>query len=382
MPGYQDDLNFSELKGALEEDIKVMKAKTSPSLIFGPVEFSRVDYIGALELLLSDLREDKSGGKFVQDIQNGFMSYEVYGDAHWGEIFLTSYFEPILEGSRKPDNRFSAPIHGIPNDFVEVDLASFSEALGEKLKTSSGRDVLRGQLIGAKDNLGTPKVVALPDRAGIVAGIFKGAPVLAWTDPIDSFFLHIQGSGVVRLREGGELKIGYAGQNGYPYVPIGKFLTDKVSKEKITQQVIESHLRSLPRDQANELMNKNPSYIFFRPLKSSGITNFGTELVSGRTIATDASFFPKGALAFLEFEKPVFASADATEPSSFTKVSRFVLDQDTGGAIRGPHRVDLFWGKGAVAKQAAGVMRQKGKLVYLVPKLEWLRERVKAKGVF
>jgi membrane-bound lytic murein transglycosylase A len=113
--------------------------------------------------------------------------------------------------------------------------------------------------------------------------------------------------------------------------------------------------------------------VFFRPLERHGVTALGTEVVAGRTIATDTSFFPKGALAFLQFEKPVFNSPGDTEPASWLPTSRFVLDQDTGGAIRGPHRVDLFWGRGPEAKQAAGVMKNKGRLVYFVPKPEFLQ---------
>ena len=150
------------------------------------------------------------------------------------------------------------------------------------------------------------------------------------------------------------------------------FLLDKIPKEKMSQQAIESHLRSLPDQEARELLNKNPSYVFFRPLCTAGLTYFGTEVVPGRTIATDPVYFPKGALAFLEFEKPRFEKSSSVEPAEFIKASRFVLDQDTGGAIRGPGRVDLFWGRGADAKQSAGVIRGKGHLFYFVPRSEWI----------
>jgi len=195
---------------------------------------------------------------------------------------------------------------------------------------------------------------------------------LAWVDPIDAFFLEIQGSGVVKFPNGKELRLGYAAQNGHPYVPIGKHLIGVIPKEKITLRAIEDHLRSLPPEESRKIMNLNPSYVFFRKLQGAGLTYFGTEVSAGRTIATDQAFFPKGALAYLEFEKPNFSSAVDAEPVSWTKTARFVFDQDTGGAIRGPHRVDLFWGKGSDAKQAAGVMKGKGRLVYMVPRPDFL----------
>ena len=236
------------------------------------------------------------------------------------------------------------------------------------LEQRSRANVLRGRLLPAEKE-GIPKVSAYPNRAVIYEqGLAKQAKVLAWVDPIDAFFLEIQGSGVVRLKNSKEIKVGYAGQNGHPYVAIGKHLLEIIPRERLTSHSIESHLRSLPIEEARKIMQLNPSYVFFQPLQTSGITFLGTEVAPGRTIATDQSLFPKGTLAFLEFEKPTFSSASDVVAASWQPASRFVLDQDTGGAIRGPHRVDLFWGRGSEAKQAAGVMKNKGRLVYFVPR--------------
>ena len=135
---------------------------------------------------------------------------------------------------------------------------------------------------------------------------------------------------------------------------------------------IEHHLRSLSVEDARKIMQMNPSFVFFRPLTTKGITFLGNELVTGRTIATDQTYFPKGALALLQFDKPQFPDEKATEPTSWTPSSRFVFDQDTGGAIRGPGRVDLYSGRGAIAKQTAAVMKNKGRLFYFVPRPEFL----------
>jgi membrane-bound lytic murein transglycosylase A len=368
MPSLSDDLDFNGLIAALDADIRALKDKPNDPLYFGPRQIQRADYAASLEYLLSAAKQDPSGERFRSALRENFDAYEVYGQEDWGQVFITSYFEPILEGSKKPTAQFSQPLYGVPKDLVSIDLNSFKESQPSLQLSRGSSNVLRGRFIpGEKDVI--PRVVAYANRAQIDStGLKDKSKVLAWVDPIDAFFLEIQGSGVVQFKNGKDLSIGYASQNGYPYSPIGKYLFDVIPKEKMTQQSIEAHLRSLPPEEARKIMEQNPSYVFFRPLEHRGITALGTEVVAGRTIATDLTYFPKGALAYLEFEKPIFNTVSDAEPTRWEPTSRFVLDQDTGGAIRGPHRVDLFWGRGPEAKQAAGVMKNKGRLVYFVPK--------------
>lgn len=374
-PVLEDDLSFAQMAQALEANIKMLREKGDAVMSFGPVKVPAIVYASSLEILLEAAKQDSTGALFKQRLAENFRAYEVYGGDKWGEVFITSYYEPVIDAAKKPTARFRQPIYGVPKDLVDVDLDSFvpvrpglSILQDAKMEQRSVRNILRGRLLPAKDPKLTARVVAFPDRAAIEMNPLTEAPILAYADLIDSFFLEIQGSGVLKMNGGEELKIGYAAQNGYPYVPIGKFLLDKIPKEKLTAHAIETHLRALPEPQARELLNRNPSYVFFKPVKNSGVAYFGTEVVPGRTIATDQTYFPKGALAFLEFERPQFNSALDIEPAAWTKASRFVIDQDTGGAIRGPHRVDLFWGRGAEAKQSAGVMKNKGRLLYFVPK--------------
>jgi membrane-bound lytic murein transglycosylase A len=378
---FVDDMGFASLLSALEVNAKFLREKTPQDelLYFGPRQIAKSDYLRGLDLLIAEGKADPSGARFQNALKTKFDAYEVYGQEKWGEVLITSYFEPVIEGSLKRDKRFTQPIYGMPKDLVVVDLDSFIAARPElaslraqPLEQRARQNILRGKLQPpGKDAL--PRVVAYADRAEIdEKGLDKQSKILAWVDPIDGFFLEIQGSGVVHLKNGKEIKVGYAGQNGHPYVPIGKHLLDVIPKEKLTMHSIESHLRGLPPEDARKIMELNPSYVFFQKLPNSGLSFLGTEVVGGRTIATDQSLFPKGALAYLEFEKPVFASSADSEPVSWQPSSRFVLDQDTGGAIRGPGRLDLFWGRGDEAKQAAGVMKKKGRLVYFVPKLEFL----------
>ena len=129
-----------------------------------------------------------------------------------------------------------------------------------------------------------------------------------------------------------------------------------------------------------DYLNKNPSYVFFKPMRENASTYLGTPAVGLRTIATDARYFPKGAVVLLEFSRPVFQSAKGAAVSSWQKTSQFMIDQDVGGAIKGPDRVDLFWGRGDEAKRSAGVIKQTGRLLYLAPKPEFLRELKERRG--
>ncbi|MEZ4873580.1 MAG: MltA domain-containing protein [Bdellovibrionales bacterium] len=292
-----------------------------------------------------------------------------------GKVFITSYFEPVLEGRLTKTSKYSQPLYGRPKDMTLVDLGEFSRLLPQLepikdkvLEQKSSGAVVRGRLVERSGAL--PKVVPYYDREQIDDKNLLNsdvAEVLAYVDPIDAFFLQIQGSGVVVLPNGKRIRVGYDSQNGHPYVAIGKYLFDVIPRENMSLQAIEEHLRSLPPEQAQAILNKNPSYVFFRKLDSRGITYFGTEVQSGRTIATDYRYFPKGALCLLNFDIPIFESPKDDVPRDWLPVSRLVFDQDTGGAIRGPGRVDLFWGEGEEAKQAAGVMKQPGRLVYLLP---------------
>jgi membrane-bound lytic murein transglycosylase A len=377
MPALQDDLEFANLVSALEANLKIVKEapeKAKP-FYFGPRVISKREYARALETLLEAAKSDPTGENFRKTLKENFEPFEVYGMDRWGEVFITSYYEPVIPGSRKHTERFSHPIYAAPKDMVLVDLQSFSKAKpsllqGRPLEQRSSENILRGRLTTDKD--GSQRVVAYPSRSEIYSGAIKNQKILAWADPIDVFFLEIQGSGLVHFEDGKDIKVGYASQNGYPYFPIGKSLLDVIPREKMSMQAIEAYLRSLPPAKAQKIMENNQSYVFFRELETAGVTFVGAEVVPGRTIATDQMYFPKGALAYLEFEKPVFTSPSATEPKEWQKTSRFVFDQDTGGAIRGPARVDLFWGRGPVARQSAGVIKNKGRLVYFVPKAEFL----------
>jgi membrane-bound lytic murein transglycosylase A len=379
MPSLVDDMQLGGVAEGLEVQIQQLKKSSATDLTFGPRTVPREAYIRALEYLMVEAKADPSGERFRAALKDKFDAFEVYGRDQWGEIFMTSYFEPVIEGSVKAGGKFTQPLYQRPKDMIDVDLDSFREARPSlnmldqaPMEQRTLGNTLRGRLIVSPDPEKPSKVVAYPNRAGIYSGeVKKVAQPLVFVDPIDAFILEIQGSGVVKLKDGKELKVGYAAQNGHPYVAIGKHLFDIIPKEKMSMFAIENHLRSLPVEEARKVMELNPSYVFFRPLTTNGITFFGNGLVTGRTVATDQFYFPKGTLAFLEFEMPQFVDVNAVEASAWTPSSRFVFDQDTGGAIRGPGRLDLYSGRGPAAKQVAAVMKNKGRLYYFVPKAEF-----------
>lgn len=384
-PVLKDDLSLQQLSKALKANTERLMAKgISETLQFGEKIYAREDYVLALDHFSDFLEKEESLVRVSEYVKENFDFFEIYGQKEWGEVFMTSYYDPVIQGSWKKTKKFSQALYKVPSDMVTIDYSEFLEVF-PKLRPSelpheqkSKGSVLRGRLISNDE--GIDKVVPYYSREEIDSeGALKGKKLeMLWVDPIDAFFLQIQGSGIVEVesKDGRKKKVrvGYAAQNGHSYVAIGRHLTDVIPIEKMSLQTIQSYLRTLSPEEIQKVLNLNPSYVFFRPLETKSITYFGTEVVAGRTIATDYRYFPKGALGYLEFEKPQFEDENAEEPISWVPSSRFVIDQDTGGAIRGGHRLDLYWGEGKLARQAAGVMKRWGKLFYLAPKDEFLRK--------
>jgi membrane-bound lytic murein transglycosylase A len=368
---FADDMNFEGLAEGILKDVTRLKSFGDPVQVlkFGPFQIAKDKYIESLEVLGARLQEDPTGSTFLQTLQSEFVSLEVYGSDEWGKVFITSYYEPVIDGSPKRTKKFTQPLYGVPDDMVLIKLREFPGV--------SGAGTVRGRLIKAAErpdgaaSAPLPTVVPYWSRQDIdseSAPLKKTAKILAWVDPVDSFFLQIQGSGKIKFADGRLIRVGYAAQNGQSYVAIGQYMFDKIPKDKMSQQKIEKYLRSLPVADQQALLNMNPSYVFFSEIDGEPKAFLGTEVVAGRTIATDTKYFPKGALGYLEYDKPTFATPDDDEPQATSKSSRFILDQDTGGAIKGAHRLDLFWGSGREAAQVSGVMRNAGRLYYLFPK--------------
>ena len=269
---------------------------------------------------------------------------------------FTGYYEPVLYGSRHPDAHYSVPLHAPPADLLRIDLGRFNPDL-------TGYAIWGRVADGA--------FVPYYTRAEIDDGALAGRNLeLVWVDdPIAAFFLQIQGSGQVRLDDGSVVRVGYAGQNGRPYRAIGRDLIEMgaLSRGQVSLQTIRAWLSAHPADAAT-LMERNPSYIFFQehPELTADEGPLGTEgvpLTAGRSLAVDPRFLPLGA--------PVWLDASAPQPDSpggEAPLRRLMVAQDTGGAIKGVVRGDVFWGAGDRAEAIAGRMQSRGHLALLLPK--------------
>ena len=293
--------------------------------------------------------DPKDASAQLHYFEENFRPYAVANPDNSGEGTITGYYEPVIKGDRAsgPDARY--PIYGAPDDLIAVDMAS----LYPELKNLR----LRGRLQGNR-------LVPYFSRAEIENGdgAFKARPIAWAEDALELFFLQIQGSGLIELPDGGRMHVGYAEQNGHPYRSIGRLLVERgeLKLEDASMQTIKAWAQRNP-DRLPELLASNPSYVFFRELPdelSGPLGALGVPLTAGRSIAIDAKFIPLGT--------PVFLST--TQPLSNEPLDRLVMAQDTGGAIQGPVRADLFWGRGPEAGELAGRMKQKGRLWVLLPK--------------
>ncbi|MEQ8195512.1 MAG: murein transglycosylase A [Rhodospirillales bacterium] len=274
----------------------------------------------------------------------------VIGESSGGSAGLfTGYYEAELRGSWHKTARFNTPIYARPKDLIAVDL-------GEFLPELKGRKI-SGQVRG-------DALVPYHDRARIDRGALAGRGLeLLWVDSaVDAFFLHVQGSGRVAMTDGSVVRVGFAARNGRPYVAIGRVLIDRgaLSRDAVSMQSIRAWLAANPREAA-AVMAQNPSYIFFRRLKEANpIGAQGVALTPGRSLAVDRRFVPLGAPVWLATRDPLNRSAP---------LRRLMIAQDTGSAIKGPVRGDVFWGFGREAAERAGRMKEPGTYYLLLPKV-------------
>jgi membrane-bound lytic murein transglycosylase A len=269
---------------------------------------------------------------------------------------FTGYYEPELQGSRQRTPEYNVPLYRRPSDLVEVELGQFRPALqGERV---AGR-VVNGRL-----------VPYAPRKEIVTAGLGPASsPLVHVNDRAAAFFLQIQGSGRIKLTSGDTIRAAYDGQNGHPYTAIGRILVDRgeVPKSELSMQRIRSWMDDNP-DQAEALMNENASYVFFKeqpvgdPSKGADGAQ-GVPLTASGSLAVDLKFHALGTPMWVEARMP---GADAEAPDVMLR--RLFVAQDTGGAIRGPVRGDVYWGVGQEAESIAGRMAHKGKMFILLPK--------------
>lgn len=296
-------------------------------------------------------RRDADSAALRAYFEEAFAPHRVVNPDGSSEGLVTGYYEPLLRGSRQRSARYPYPILAVPDDLLVIDLAEVAP------DTKHLR--LRGRIEGRR-------VVPYYSRAELEArGDALPAEVLLWAaDAVELFFLQIQGSGRVELPDGSRVRLGYADQNGHPYRSIGRWLVEQgeLTLEQASMEGIKAWGRAHPGRLA-EVLQANPSYVFFRELAGGDggpPGALGVPLSDGRSIAVDPRSIPLGAPVFL----------DTTQPLSERPLRRLVVAQDTGGAIRGPVRADFFWGFGPAAGAQAGRMRQRGRMWVLLPR-DW-----------
>lgn len=353
-PRWVDDMACDGLIRAVDQSLAYL-GRVPPDRMFqfGKDRFSTAHMIRSLKAFREFLGSEPASGQIDRFIRSRYRVYRSRGSDGGGRVLFTGYYEPFLRGSTERTERYRFPVYGRPPDLVRIDLEKFHPRFA-------------GERIIAR--IDHRQVLPYPDREAIsFGGILEGrAPVLAWVDDrVDLFFLQIQGSGRIFLDQGGVMNVHYHESNGRPYRSIGKLLIDekKIDRSRMSMQAIRAYLRAHP-EQIQRILTYNPSYVFFRIEADGPLGALGVPLTPGRSLAVDRRLFPDGALAFVQTRKPLVRGGG--EIAGWTGMDRFVLNQDTGGAIRGAGRADLFWGNGGYAELAAGHMRHPGRLFFLV----------------
>ncbi|MBM3984589.1 MAG: murein transglycosylase [Planctomycetes bacterium] len=284
------------------------------------------------------LSTSRSGEDFAQALDEEFQVYRSAGwDGRGGGVLFTGYCTPILDGSRERSGEYQHALYALPPDLVK-----------DK----------EGNILGQQTAAG---LRPYPDRRTIErTGLLEGKSLeLAWLrDPLDAFIAHVNGSAFIKLREGGMLRLGYAGKNGKPYTSLRKELIadGRIAADGANLRTIRDWAREHP-DQVPEYLQRNASYVFFTPIEGNPRGSLNVEVTGERTLATDKSLFPRGAVCFVDTR--VGAGGGGR---SFRQ---FMLDQDTGGAIRTAGRADIYLGSGPTAERLAGTTEQEGQLYYL-----------------
>ena len=281
--------------------------------------------------------------------ERSFVPHQVSQSNGSSDGLLTGYYVPDLKGSRTASSDYQYPLYQRPNDLLVIDLSDVYPDLGNYR--------LRGRV---EEN----RVVPYWDRSAIDSDNqpLAGQELLWVADPVELFFLHIQGSGRILLDSGDRVMVNYADQNGHPYRSIGKYLINQgaMTRDQMSMQNIRAWVRNNP-DEVGNVLNQNPSYVFFRELDGdvqSPPGALGVPLTPGRSLAVDRRYIPLGAPVFVE----------TTWPNSDQTLQRLMMAQDTGGAIKGRIRGDFFWGMGDQAGEQAGRMKQSAKFWVLLPR--------------
>ncbi|WP_321395766.1 murein transglycosylase A [Emcibacter sp.] len=347
LPGWSED-ELSPAVQALEKTCEKWSTLPVEYIVSSsPVPMTVEDWLGPCQELQE--ASDLDNRSFLERRFQAVKLTDETGGAPEKGLF-TGYFSPEYEGSLQPSEDYNVPLYTVPDDLQVLDLGEFDPGL-------KGRKIV-GEVTDGK-------FIPYKSRREIESGRLdnRGLELVWLKRPEDAFFLHIQGSGVIRLENGDLLRVGYAAKNGRPYRAVGKFLIEEgeISRAEMSMQAIRSWMENNPQ-RARELMWRNPSYIFFRHLEAAGpVGTLGVPLTAGRSLAIDPKNIPLGIPVWLDIEPENTVTGQVP-------FRRLMVTQDTGSAIRGRVRGDIFWGVGDEAGRIAGQMKETGTYYLLLPK--------------
>ncbi|MDH5637164.1 MAG: murein transglycosylase A [Nitrospinota bacterium] len=360
MPSFADDMDIKSLTQAAERSFEYLSIiNPATEFQFGQRIVTAPQMAFSIRRLMEIIQYERDPKRRAFMIRNEFDVFKGSGVTDGGNVLITGYYQPVMNVRRQKDETFRYPLYRAPDDLVQVDLGLFSDKL--KGKRISGM-VKNGRLEPYHDRRAI-------DGEGVLEA--RGLEVAWADDPFDVFILHIQGSGVLRYEDGEEKFANYATVNGHKYQSIGKKIIEegKVPREKMSLQALRQWFRENPQELERNLF-VNPSYVFFRVMDEGPFGSLGRILVDGRSAAFDHSLFPKAAMAWFMADIP---QAQDGMSAGVKRVGRFVFNHDQGGAIKGPGRMDLFFGKGRDAEAAAGMMKNPGQLYFLLLKEKLIR---------
>jgi membrane-bound lytic murein transglycosylase A len=336
--------NWQELDGVLSDDVSQAWPAWLQSCVGLKAKLQWQTACSAAQTL-----KKPSNAEIIDYFTRYFDVYSASNADSSNTGLITGYYEPVLKGSRTKTAQYAQPLYRQPSDLITVDLADLYPELKYKR--------VRGKLLGNK-------LVPYATREQIEAAPspLAGSELVWVDDSVEAFFLQVQGSGLVKFENGQQMHVGYADQNGHAYNSIGRILIERgeLTKDQAGMQGIKNWAAKNPA-KLRELLNSNPSYVFFTELPANltgPLGALGVPLSAERSVAIDPKYVPLGA--------PLFLST--TEPNSAKPLKRLMLAQDTGGAIKGGVRADYFWGTGDTAGKQAGSMKQQGKIWVLLPK--------------
>jgi membrane-bound lytic murein transglycosylase A len=355
-PKFHDDMNTDSLMLAVRRNLEYL-GSLAPETVFryGSHEFTCQQVRESQEVFLNLISKGLDEGQLSREIRKRFQVYRATGQVGNRRVLFTGYYEPVYEGSLSPDETFRYPLYRPPDDLIKIDLSLF-------------REKFKGERIIAR--IEDKNVLPYYSRYQIEAErVLKGKGLeIAWLkDPLDVAFLHLQGSGRLRLPTEKEFLVHFQVSNGQPYRSIGRYMIERgfLLREEMSMQAIKKYLTENP-EVRDEVLNHNPSYVFFEKVENGPLGSLGVLLTPGRSVALDSTIFPKGALGFISCQKPLVN--DQGDIIGWTPFSRFVLNQDSGGAIKGAGRADVFWGNGPYAELTAGHLQHDGDLYILIKK--------------